>query len=374
MMNSSVLIIHHNGGGGVSQFISQWKNEHKDVTIYEAFVEHQTVIFRLEGSLDWHVSFSDLKRQITQLKIGHIHIHHLWQMELPTLSAVLTDLQIPYTCWIHDFYALCPFVFFVNQKGTYCGRPKQERVCDACATRGARRVHMEQMLASRVPSIKKWRAIFTNLLKEADQVIAPSDSAKIIIHEYVPDLKIDVFPHPLSFSIKQNPLKEPQAPVRIALLGNLAYHKGDQEVRTLLNQTHRLQQPCEFYHYGALSRTLDKLSFPHFYKRGSYSSPEKLPHLLKEDRIDFVIIPSVCPETFSYTTHEAIAMGYPVLCFDLGAQAEVVNRLGAGWTVSINTPHSLFSKVTELVNDPWKIYRKRKETLPLMKESLDRSD
>ncbi|MFK3937259.1 glycosyltransferase [Alkalihalobacillus sp. NPDC078783] len=374
MMNSNVLIIHHNGGGGVSQFISRWKNEHKDYTIYEAFVEYQTLTLRWEGQSDLQIPFLALDEQIIQLAIGYIHIHHLWQMELPSLVTVLKETKIPYTFWIHDFYAICPFVFFVDQKGKYCGRPKQVRVCEACATHGARRVQMEQMLSSREPSIKKWRMLFEQLLKGADQVIVPSDSTKRIIQEYVPDLKMNVLPHSLAISVKHNPLKTTQVPVRIALLGNLAYHKGDQEVRALLIQTNRMQTQCEFYHYGGLSRTIDKHQFPHFFKRGSYSSPKQLPHLLQEDRIDFVIIPSICPETFSYTTHEAIAMGYPVLCFDLGAQAEVVNRLEAGWVVSIKTPHSLISKVSELVNNPERIYRKRKETLHRVKESLKRSD
>lgn len=142
----------------------------------------------------------------------------------------------------------------------------------------------------------------------------------------------------------------------------------------MLTQTHRKQVSCEFYHYGASSRALDKLSFPHFHKRGSYSSPEQLPQLLQQDEIDFVLIPSICPETFSYTTHEAISMGYPVLCFDLGTQAEVVNRLRAGWIASINTPHSLFRKVSELVHEPDQIYQKRKETLQISMESLNRPD
>ncbi|MEK4565642.1 glycosyltransferase [Alkalihalobacillus sp. FSL R5-0424] len=374
MMNSNILLIHHNGGGGIGRFITNWKDRHKELTIYEAFVEHQTVTFRREGVSDWHIPFSKLKAEMTHLAIKHIHIHHLWQMELSLLLTLLKERKTPYTFWIHDFYAICPFVFFVNQKGMYCGKPKQERVCDACATYGARRVHMEQMLSSREPSIKKWRELYEHLLKEADQVIAPSDSAKRIIQEYVPNLKVNVLPHSLPFSIKKNPLKKPQVPVRIALLGNLAYHKGDQEVRTLLTQTHRKQISCEFYHYGALNRTLDKLSFPHFHKRGSYSSPEQLPQLLQQDEIDFVLIPSICPETFSYTTHEAISMGYPILCFDLGAQAEVVNRLEAGWIASINTPHSLFQKVSELVHEPDQIYQKRKETLQIVMESLIRPD
>ena len=38
------------------------------------------------------------------------------------------------------------------------------------------------------------------------------------------------------------------------------------------------------------------------------------------------LIPSVWPETFSFTTHEALATGLPVWAFDLGAQGAAAAR------------------------------------------------
>lgn len=42
------------------------------------------------------------------------------------------------------------------------------------------------------------------------------------------------------------------------------------------------------------------------------------------------LVPSVCPETFSFATHEALATGTPVYCFDLSARAEAVGRTPNG--------------------------------------------
>ena len=42
------------------------------------------------------------------------------------------------------------------------------------------------------------------------------------------------------------------------------------------------------------------------------------------------VIASVTPETFSYTTQEAILINKPVVCFDLGAQAERVGKFDKG--------------------------------------------
>jgi O-antigen biosynthesis protein len=61
---------------------------------------------------------------------------------------------------------------------------------------------------------------------------------------------------------------------------------------------------------------------------GDYE-PAQIPALVARYGIGCWLIPSIWPETFSYTTHEALATGLPVICFDLGAQAEAVRRAEA---------------------------------------------
>ena len=57
----------------------------------------------------------------------------------------------------------------------------------------------------------------------------------------------------------------------------------------------------------------------------------EIPALVARYGITCWLIPSVCPETFSFTTHEALATGLPVLCLDLGGQADAVRAaLAAG--------------------------------------------
>ena len=56
--------------------------------------------------------------------------------------------------------------------------------------------------------------------------------------------------------------------------------------------------------------------------------------LMEKNFIDFILIPSVWPETFSYTTEEAMTMGLPVACYDLGAPAERVKKYKKGLIIS----------------------------------------
>ncbi|MBO6602992.1 MAG: hypothetical protein JJ949_07085 [Roseicyclus sp.] len=60
---------------------------------------------------------------------------------------------------------------------------------------------------------------------------------------------------------------------------------------------------------------------------GSYAIGE-IPDLVARYGVSHWLIPSIWPETFSFVTHEALATGLPVFCFDLGAQAEAVRQAG----------------------------------------------
>ena len=59
-----------------------------------------------------------------------------------------------------------------------------------------------------------------------------------------------------------------------------------------------------------------------------------LPSLLIEHDIDILFIPSICPETFSYTAEEAMQMNMPVAVFDIGAPAERVRKYPKGLVIS----------------------------------------
>jgi glycosyltransferase involved in cell wall biosynthesis len=66
-----------------------------------------------------------------------------------------------------------------------------------------------------------------------------------------------------------------------------------------------------------------------YYRTGS------LPHLLRRDRVDLALLPSVVPESFSLVLSECRAAGVPVLAFDLGALGERLRAEGGGLAVPL---------------------------------------
>ena len=82
---------------------------------------------------------------------------------------------------------------------------------------------------------------------------------------------------------------------------------------------------------------------------GTYKITD-LPDLVAQYGITCWLIPSVWPETFSYVTHEALATGMPVLCFDIGAQADTVRQAANGVVLDFGRSEELTQKVLEAVD------------------------
>lgn len=58
-----------------------------------------------------------------------------------------------------------------------------------------------------------------------------------------------------------------------------------------------------------------------------------LQNLLTNSNTSLVIFPSLAPETFSYVLHELTPMEIPIVCFNVGAQAEYINTYKYGKVV-----------------------------------------
>ncbi|MEM8582435.1 MAG: glycosyl transferase, partial [Pseudomonadota bacterium] len=63
------------------------------------------------------------------------------------------------------------------------------------------------------------------------------------------------------------------------------------------------------------------------------------------------LIPSIWPETFSFTTHEALATGLPVHAFHLGAQGGAVSKARNGIPVHFDPDADLAEFVLSTMPD-----------------------
>jgi glycosyltransferase involved in cell wall biosynthesis len=79
---------------------------------------------------------------------------------------------------------------------------------------------------------------------------------------------------------------------------------------------------------------------------------DDLPALLERYKIAAVMIPSVWPETFSFTTSEALLLGYPVITFSLGAQGERVSNYECGVVVDEVSAEGMIKSIRQIIEHP----------------------
>ncbi|AIC95076.1 glycosyltransferase [Shouchella lehensis] len=323
------LLVHHNGGGGVSQYI-QTRLNGKTIECFTTARQFWLVWNNRKKEI--YSSIYALMNRLKKLTIKKIELHHLWGFSLGDMKLLLRTLDCPYTVYLHDFFGVCPNVFFINHKQRYCEMEKDSSVCEGCVTETANRPILIKAGGASF-TVDKWRNFYYTLYKEAAAIVAPSVSTKEMYLAYFPDIHITVTPHSLSH-LKQSVIRkhnqQNHKELRLGFLGNVFLHKGEVVVAQLLDHLEQAPLPLALYSYGDLALTLKQRR--KIVERGPYNG-DNLEEMLRKDQIDVICIPSVVPETFSFTTHEAMTLGYPVLTFNLGAQAEAVKTMGRGWLV-----------------------------------------
>ncbi|KXF76576.1 hypothetical protein ATN84_10980 [Paramesorhizobium deserti] len=260
------------------------------------------------------------------------------------LAALMTELRRPRDCLsvlIHDYFPLCPSYTLLDNNGKYCGIPTIE-VCTVCLGAG----NPNSAVAD--ADIREWRKVWGDMMTAAEQIEVFSESSREIVSRAYPTIapKITVKPHRLR--ALPSPVTPPNARVlTIGILGNIGYQKGASAVRELAaalpkDRSVRISVIGNFdyrFHHSAIN------------VYGQYQL-EDLTSIAAQQQIGCWLMPSIWPETFSYSIHEMLATGLPVFCFSLGAQAAAVARSENGHVLK-----ALPDQPSEILNEILNVMR-----------------
>lgn len=225
---------------------------------------------------------------------------------------------------IHDYLPISPSYTLINAAGRYLGLP------DLATDDPAHR--MRRPTGTALP-LADWQAAWGKLISAADFVTVFSKNAAKLITTAYPGArqKLRLAPHKALAEIPRiNGAARGGLPV-IGVLGNIGYQKGAgvlQDISRKLTKTGAaklvvLGRVDPMYPLG-----------PSAHVHGGYQRTDIADLVLRYGITDW-LIPSIWPETFSYTTQEAIATGLPVWGFDLGAQADAIRTYGKGGVIAI---------------------------------------
>lgn len=347
-----VLFINHSLGGGAKVYqdrlFREWSAEKRCYTL-EILPDHHSLLLSCSVAQEEKFYFDlnsltsdEFHRLNEALGITEIYVNQLVTFPAEKMMQFIKDTGVPYVFFFHDYYAVCPGYTLVDSSGKYCQAEKNPAVCNAC---------LQGLQSAETDDIQHWRDCFHTFLQGAAQLIAPSQVTADIIKSYYPDLPVLVREHAVPAHIHRTYENEfAMDPVlKVGILGAIGINKGSKIVRSLVQGIRQRNLPVQIIVIGITDWQNDPFVSDDDVLEitGAYDGVQ-VSDLLAAKRVSLVMIPSIWPETYSYTTSEAVHSGYPVLVFSMGAPAERVHRDTCGWTVDEVSSEALLDKLEEL--------------------------
>ena len=268
--------------------------------------------------------FEALGTALGELGITRIHTHGLvdFSPDAPEqIKALAQVLGVPLWVDVHDYKVICPRINLIDREGRYCGEPADEAHCDACLVREGNDFG--------VRSIRDWRAMHHQVLGAAERILVPDQDVADRLARYYPDLEFTVSPHEeidsVGVEIHQPTLAAGER-LRIVVIGAIGKMKGYDILLACARHAKKRRLPLDFILLG-YSMDDSRLEQAGVVVTGRYLESEAQDKL-RALAPHVVWLPSIWPETYSYTLSLALQEGYPVFAFDLGAIARRLRVLG----------------------------------------------
>jgi GT2 family glycosyltransferase len=354
---TAVLHLLHGWGGGIAEHVADVTRYTSDLALHIVASSDRCDedLFDIKiGQLGCNnkISRAGLLKlvRIASESLGfnpHIHFHstigmisHALELtELPSSSKITT---------IHDYSLRCPRIFLLTVGDRFCGLPDVD-TCERCIRIAGPLKGLEEEY-SRFNSVHNWVAEGERFLSRMDRVIVPSRDLGSRF-PLPPGIDAVFVAHPEA-PITPFALSRPRKPLRVGILGAIGAHKGSREVRELAEVIELRDLPIELFIAGYTDD--DKV----FENRSSITitgpyEKRTATALLQSLSLDFVLIPSIWPETYSFTVSEAWRSALPVMTIFEGAHSDrVVDAQGFGYfPLTSPTPDALVAAILAFANE-----------------------
>ena len=340
--DSTKLCVVHNWGGGISRYITDEAMRLAEEGIGVALLApvhdlstklrldavNQIALPNLEG-FDMAGRIDELAEALRELDVRQIEISSLvgWPPQaLDALPRLARSLGVSYGVMLHDYAPVCPQINLIDASGFYCGELGAHQ-CAACLVgKGdpALRVHGSNPFGGDTIRIETWRQAYLKLLTEAAWVKAPSRDAATRFMRYFPQLDVRCVPHREQLPLPDLPVAAPYTgtrTLRVAVIGAIGLPKGSRVLAELACDAQDRGLDIEFVVVGYTDIDDDLEEIGNVTITGRYVESEVFA-ILRDQHCHIALLPSVWPETYSYTFSVTRAAGLPTIAFSLGALAE----------------------------------------------------
>ncbi len=257
---------------------------------------------------------------LTDTRPDVVHIQHIGHLS-GSLIEIPAQLGYPVVLSLHDFFFACYRLHLIDNHTRLCPGPDRGERCVAC---------LESITSAE--EARRRFAYFEQLLHIPQGVIVPSPFLAERMQEIFPfvEPRLHVVAPGVVSGRQGGPegrQEPPPGPLRVLYIGVLLPHKG----------AHLLVEATQGAPVGSLAVSLyggrvaawrayadqlegDAAGRPIRFC-GTYAH-EQLDAILA--RHDVLVVPSICEETFSLVTREALQAGLPVIAARRGALPEVI--------------------------------------------------
>lgn len=362
----NLLIIDHQLGGGANvytqEFIQKRSGEGKitflftynhlsDTYYIRMHYKSYDIVYKLECFSDLHIVFQGIPLHTVLINQLIPYPDYSYAIDVILELQTIFDFRLEYL--LHDYYTICPSYNLLNEKIEFCGIPSDPAICNRCLEKNPlvekNTPYLNESIKKRKITIEKWRSAWGKLLNTSDRITVFSHASKELLTKTYPNLdknKLDVLPHEVTWIKKQVHTKKSDT-LYIGVLGYLTTIKGLNIIKDMARFLEENPQNVKIVHFGDTEKTFMS---PYYQNLGPYDKSQ-LSDLIEKYKINIMFIPSIWPETFSYTTEECIQMDMPIAVFDLGAPAERVRHYTKGIVIdNIDCVYAL-NKIVEYYHE-----------------------
>lgn len=349
------LYINHNIGGGATEYLV--RRIKGDIANFESATVVMYDYVRNRYNIEFHFGEYDFKYFISSLdgfkiifecfSIQKVYINNL--VTYPRIEDVIDMLisnksiyKYDLIMLMHDYYSICPTTNLLDWKGRYCRVPEDISVCENCINNNASNNY------SGCKSILKWREKWSELWDYCDEIVMFSQDTKNIFEKaYKQYPSVILKPHKVNYLVDINKNRKITKTINIGLMGVLSKHKGYQIVMDMLKVIEQSSLNVKIVQIGY---SLENIQSTYYIQTGKYRQ-EELAHLMYQYDIDIILIPSIWPETFSYTAEEAMKLGMKIASYDIGAPAERIKKYDKGLIISKIDPNTTLEELIHFVEN-----------------------
>jgi len=357
-----IIVFDHNFGGGANTYSRELVTQH---------LRGNNEVLRIWYQLDQNKFRAAYitKQAVTDIDVGNLNMVFKLCMEFPSFAIQVNSLWgyphidkvldnlvrlkvYDYTermeYFAHDHIGICPSLFLLNEKHNYCGVPKSEATCAKCLKNSTQdfKVFFQET------DVSIWRANWQSFFLNCDVMRFFSNSTRdhyVRAHPWLADSPNTIVEGHKVEDIWVNKVKPRNAKRKdfnIGVFGFINFHKGSQVINDIAARIEETGDDAKIFVFGSLDGASYGSHGP-IELMGSYTPKDMAQHC-DENNIDLVIVPSVCPETFSITTKELTLIEVPVVTFNLGAQKELAVNYEKGHTLSLKSKVPVYDRLKKI--------------------------